>query len=85
VVGQHAVVGQRDVFLLPLFIQRAATPLPEDALRRGKNPRMEKTGELTKPGVRARAELHSSQRSAAKQGPRRQAETEQSRTAGGHR
>jgi hypothetical protein len=34
VVGQHAVVGQRDVLLLPLFIQRAAAALPEDALRR---------------------------------------------------
>lgn len=32
VVRQRAVVGQRDVFLLPLLVQRAATPLPQDAL-----------------------------------------------------
>lgn len=32
VVRQRAVVGQGDIFLLPLFVQRAATPLPQDAL-----------------------------------------------------
>lgn len=32
VVGQRAVVGQCDVLLLPLLVQRAATSLPQDAL-----------------------------------------------------
>lgn len=32
VVGQHAVVGQCDVLLLPLLVQRAAASLPQDAL-----------------------------------------------------
>ena len=46
-VGQHAVVGQCDVFFLPLFIQRAAAALPEDALRRNqKESSLEKRGSL---------------------------------------
>lgn len=32
VVGQRAVVGQSDKFLLPLLIQRAAASFPQDAL-----------------------------------------------------
>lgn len=32
VVRQRAIVGQGDVFLLPLLIQRAPAPLPQDAL-----------------------------------------------------
>ena len=32
VVGQCAIVGQGDVFLLPLLVQRAAASLPKDAL-----------------------------------------------------
>lgn len=31
-IRQRAIVGQGDVFLLPLLIQRAPTPLPQDAL-----------------------------------------------------
>lgn len=34
VVGQRATVGQRDKLLLPLLVERAAAPLPQDALRR---------------------------------------------------
>lgn len=34
VVAQRAVCGQGDVFLLPLLVQRAAAPLPQDALRK---------------------------------------------------
>lgn len=37
-VRQGAVVRQGDVFLLPLFIQRAATPLPQDALLKKPKP-----------------------------------------------
>ena len=36
VVRQRAVVGQGDVFLLPLLIQRAPTSLPQDALSKKK-------------------------------------------------
>ena len=32
VVAEGTVVQQRDVLLLPLLVQRAATPLPQDAL-----------------------------------------------------
>lgn len=32
VVGQRSIVGEGDVFLLPLLIQRAAASLPQDAL-----------------------------------------------------
>lgn len=38
VVGQCAIVGQGDVFLLPLLIQRATASLPQDALSRRKKP-----------------------------------------------
>lgn len=31
-VRQRAIVGQGDVFLLPLLVERAPTPLPQDAL-----------------------------------------------------
>lgn len=31
-IRQRAIVGQGDIFLLPLLIQRAPTPLPQDAL-----------------------------------------------------
>lgn len=31
-VGQRATVGQGDIFLLPLLIQRATASLPQDAL-----------------------------------------------------
>lgn len=37
VVRQGAVVRQGDAFLLPLFIQRAAAPLPQDALLKKPN------------------------------------------------
>lgn len=35
-VRQRAIVGQGDVFLLPLLIQRAPTSLPQDALSKQK-------------------------------------------------
>lgn len=34
VVGERAAVGQCDKLLLPLLVERAATPLPQDTLRR---------------------------------------------------
>lgn len=37
VVRQDAVVRQGDAFLLPLLIQRAAAPLPQDALLKKPN------------------------------------------------
>lgn len=39
VVRQRAIVGQGDVLLLPLLVQRAATSLPQDALSNTKKTR----------------------------------------------
>lgn len=36
-VGQCAIVGEGDVFLLPLLVQRTSTSLPQDALSGHKN------------------------------------------------
>lgn len=35
VVRQRAAVGQRYKLLLPLLVERAAAPLPQDTLRKG--------------------------------------------------
>lgn len=32
VIGQYAVVGQRDILLLPLFVERVPTAFQQDAL-----------------------------------------------------
>lgn len=44
VVAEGTVVGQRDILLLPLLVQRAATPLPEDTLFDGGG---QPTGQVT--------------------------------------
>ena len=70
VVRQRAVVGQGDVFLLPLLIQRAPTSLPQDALskRKKKKKRTEVT-ETCKKTKRIWLNIESTQQRRALQSP----------------